>query len=57
MNPPSPPPVQQDPMQLALDQQAKNDQIQALQNTAQSDTANMMARFGALATYAQAAKG
>jgi hypothetical protein len=57
MNPPSPPPVQQDPTQLALDQQAQNDQIKALQGTAQSDTANLMARFGALASYAQAAKG
>lgn len=44
-------------MQLQQEQQAKTDQISALQTTAQGDTADLMARFGALAAYAQSAKG
>lgn len=38
-------------------QQAQNDQILALQDKAQTDTADLMARFGALSAFAQAAKG
>jgi hypothetical protein len=40
-----------------LEQQAQNDKIAAAQDTAKIDTADLMARFGALAGYAQAAKG
>jgi hypothetical protein len=38
-------------------QQAKTDQILATQDRARGDTADLMARFGALASFAQAAKG
>jgi hypothetical protein len=57
MKAPDPPVIQPDPMQQQLEQQAKNDQVAALQTRAQGDTASLMARFGALASFAQAAKG
>ena len=44
-------------MLVQQEKQAQTDQVAALQTKAQGDTASLMARFGALAGYAQAAKG
>lgn len=57
MKTPDPPQYAPDPLLVQQEKQAQNDQMVALQGKAQGDTASLMARFGALAGYAQAAKG
>lgn len=49
--------IQVDPMLQQEQQQAQNDQVLAIQDRAKTDTASLMARFGALASFEQAAKG
>lgn len=57
MKTPDPPVITPDPMQVAQQKQAEQDKVLALQDRARGDTADLMARFGALAAFTQAAKG
>lgn len=56
---PPPPPQNTEGDQILKQQQDKadKDNLLALQETAKFDTAQLMARFGSLAAYAQGAKG
>src|SRR3954463_207580 len=54
---PDPPAITVDPMLQQQEQQAQRDSMLALQDRAKDDTASVMARFGSLAAFAQAAKG
>jgi len=57
MQTPDPPVIAQDPNLPQQEAQAQQDKILALQDRAKGDTSDLMARFGSLAAYAQAAKG
>ena len=48
MQAPDPPPIPVDPTLALQEQQAQKTQIDALQNQAMGDTANLMARYGTM---------
>ena len=57
MKAPDPPQIQPDPILQQQEALAQKQTVSALQQRTGDDTASLMARFGALAGYAQAAKG